>query len=191
MPAGASPTIRTLVPRLEACLAAGATQDVVRAVQQLLSRAIDVEGLTFPDVVGRTLQDHYARRLLYADRAERFVIVAMAWGPGQRTALHDHAGTWCVEAVVAGRMEIRRFELVGEGPGELRFEERETAIVARGSTGALIPPFEYHVFGNACDDATAVTLHVYGGPMARCSIFELQANGAWVRRDKVLSYDPW
>lgn len=191
MPAGASPTIRTLVPRLEGCLAAGATREVVLAVQKLLSRAIDVEGFSFPDVVGRTLPDHYARRLLYADRADRFVIVAMAWGPGQKTALHDHAGTWCVEAVVSGRMEVRRFELVSASDGPLRFEERETAIVARGSTGALIPPFEYHVFGNACDDANAVTVHVYGGPMARCSTYEPQANGAWVRREKVLSYDPW
>jgi predicted metal-dependent enzyme (double-stranded beta helix superfamily) len=186
------PTIRTLVPRLETCLAAGTTPEIVLAVQQLLSAAIDREGFSFPSAVGRTLPDRYARRLLYADRARRFVVVAMAWGPGQHTALHDHAGTWCIEAIVAGRMRVRRFELVSASADiELRFEERETAIVARGSTGALIPPFEYHVFGNDDTEANAITLHVYGGPLTRCSTFEAQANGTWFRHEKVLTYDPW
>ena len=32
-----------------------------------------------------------------------------------------------------------------------------------GASGALIPPFEYHVLRNAFSDRVTVTLHVYGG----------------------------
>ena len=39
----------------------------------------------------------------------------MTWGPGQRTALHDHAGIWCVEGVMEGEMEVIRYELLEEG----------------------------------------------------------------------------
>jgi oxalate decarboxylase/phosphoglucose isomerase-like protein (cupin superfamily) len=50
----------------------------------------------------------------------------------------------------------------------------------------LIPPFEYHVLENA-GDTPAVTLHVYGGEMDHCHIFEPVENG-WLRRYRELSY---
>ena len=64
-----------------------------------------------------------------------------------------------------------------------------SAEAARSSAGALIPPYEYHVLGNALPDAQSVTLHVYGGEMDHCSIFEPQADGLWVRSRKMLGYD--
>jgi 3-mercaptopropionate dioxygenase len=113
----------------------------------------------------------------------------MTWGPGQRTPIHDHAGIWCVEGVVDGRMRVERFELVGEEPGgRCRFAERGAETAGVGSSGALIPPFEYHVLANALDDRRSVTLHVYGGDMDHCSIFEPAAAGTWQRRERELAF---
>ena len=63
----------------------------------------------------------YARRLVYADAWGRFVVIAMTWGPGQKTPLHDHAGVWCVEVVVDGLMEVVSYQLLEENTGALPF----------------------------------------------------------------------
>src|SRR5690349_19927185 len=43
--------------------------------------------------------DRYARRLIHHDPQNRYSLMAMVWDKGQGTALHDHAGMWCVECV--------------------------------------------------------------------------------------------
>lgn len=133
---------------------------------------------------------HYARRLVYADAWGRFVVIAMTWGPGQKTPLHDHAGVWCVEVVVDGTMEVVSYQLMEENKplGHCRFEERETVPAPPASSGALIPPFEHHIFANTGQEL-AHTLHVYGGPMNRCDIFEPLAEGWWQRVHRELRYD--
>ena len=49
--------------------------------------------------------------LLHRDLADRFAVVAMVWGPDQRTPIHDHDGVWCVEGVFKGELEITQFEM--------------------------------------------------------------------------------
>jgi predicted metal-dependent enzyme (double-stranded beta helix superfamily) len=134
--------------------------------------------------------DGYARRLVCADAWGRFVVIAMTWGPGQKTPLHDHAGVWCVEVVVDGMMEVVSYQLMEENKelGHCRFEQRETVAAPPASSGALIPPFEHHIFGNTGTEL-AHTLHVYGGPMNRCDIFQPLAEGWWQRVHRELRYD--
>jgi predicted metal-dependent enzyme (double-stranded beta helix superfamily) len=123
-------------------------------------------------------EDHYARRLLYDDRSNGTSAVVMTWGPGQATPIHDHAGVWCVECVIAGTMEVRRFDL-RERDGELcRFVPSGTVTAAVGSTGALIPPFEYHVLANLSDQPS-LTLHIYGADMTECHIYKPSSTDGW------------
>jgi len=116
-----------------------------------------------------------------------YVAVVMTWGPGQRTPLHDHAGIWCVEGVVEGQMDVTQFDLVEEADDACRFEMKGCVHASVGSTGSLIPPFEYHVLANAIDEPS-ITLHVYGGEMTSCHIFEPIADGRYVRRERPLHY---
>jgi predicted metal-dependent enzyme (double-stranded beta helix superfamily) len=133
--------------------------------------------------------DRYARRMIYADPWNRFTVIAMTWGVGQGTALHDHAGVWCVEVVVDGEMEAVSYQMLDEDAfGHCLFEERETIPAYPASSGALIPPFEHHIFRNTGRTA-ARTLHVYGGPMNHCDIFERVADGWWQRQHRELRYD--
>jgi len=117
--------------------------------------------------------------------------VVMTWGPGQRTPLHDHAGIWCVEGVVQGRMEVTQFDLVEDqettGGHEYRFETRGCVNAAVGSTGCLIPPYEYHVLANPLDEPS-ITIHIYGGEMSSCHVFEPAGGGRYIRRDRALAY---
>ncbi len=133
--------------------------------------------------------DRYSRSLVYSDAWERFTVIAMTWGPGQKTALHDHAGVWCVEVVVDGDMQVTNYELMEEqAGGRCLFERRETIAAPPASSGSLLPPFEHHVFGNIGSHPSH-TVHIYGGPMNGCNIFEPDGQGWFQRRHRELRYD--
>jgi predicted metal-dependent enzyme (double-stranded beta helix superfamily) len=160
-----------------------------------LESFIPSEGLILPERFRKVKPESYARRLLFSDPELGFTALVMTWGPGQRTALHDHAGIWCVEGVLEGTMEVTRYELLEEATdGVCRFAERGSVTAEAGSAGALIPPFEHHVLGNADPSSPSLTLHVYGGEMTHCDIFQPQAgdppsNGRYLRCTRQLSYD--
>jgi 3-mercaptopropionate dioxygenase len=160
---------------------------VPELVKAILLDAMRKKGFTLPDRYREARPDTYARRLLHRDPHGTFTMVVMTWGPGQKTALHDHAGIWCVECVVDGNMEVAQYDLTGERDGAFYFERRSHVLAGRGSAGCLIPPFEYHTLGNVAG-TPSITLHVYGGDMDHCHVFEPAADGSYRRIRKELSY---
>jgi predicted metal-dependent enzyme (double-stranded beta helix superfamily) len=112
----------------------------------------------------------------------------MTWGPQQGTSIHDHAGLWCVEGVFKGSIEVQQYELTAREGDRFRFEPRGSFHAGIGSTGCLIPPHEYHTIRNA-SSRPAVSVHVYGGDMTRCSVFEPEGEGWYMRREKTLGMD--
>lgn len=178
----------TLKPRLDEAVAAGDVQTIAGKVKEALEDALKRNGFQLPDAFCAPRPDTYARRLLHRDARDRYTVVVMTWGPGQRTALHDHAGIWCVECVVDGEMEVAQYELLAEDAGAFRFAKQNAVRASRGSAGCLIPPFEYHTLANARDDRASVTLHVYGGEMDHCHAFEPRGDGSYRRVRRELSY---
>jgi len=85
---------------------------------------------------------------------------------------------------------VTRYELTEEvAAGLCRFVARGVVQATAGSAGALIPPFEHHVLANARPDRASLTLHVYGGEMDHCNVFEPAGDGLFRRCTKRLSYD--
>jgi len=181
-------------PRLSALIrgldrAVGAESDKKRitdAVKTHLEDQVDVID-ALPAAFLEPSPERYARRLLYRDPRERFTVVVMVWGRGQGTPLHDHCGMWCVECVVAGKILVSQFDLVTPDAGPL-VEFRPAGLIRAGigEAGALIPPFDYHKIENV-HEAAAVTIHVYGGEMNRCSIF-VPEGGRYRREMRRLHY---
>ena len=163
---------------------------LAQQVKRVLQDALRVNGLDLPVQFRVARSDTYARRLLHRDPDGRYTVVVMTWGPGQKTALHDHAGIWCVECVVDGQMEVTQYDLVSQDGDAYRFAEQIRVAAERGSAGCLIPPFEYHTLANASSQSTSITLHVYGGEMDHCHVFEPTADGRYRRVTKQLSYHP-
>ncbi len=169
-------------------VAAQEARIVAPRVQHLLESWIRTGVPALPQRYQRTLPDTYARRLLHRDPGGRFTMVLMTWGPGQGTPLHDHAGTWCVEAVLQGEMEVTQYDLVEQDGLRYRFVQRSATRAGVGTSGCLIPPFEYHVLRNALPEAISITLHVYGGEMLRCAAFVPQGEGWFLRTERALTY---
>lgn len=133
----------------------------------------------------------YARHLVFHGENSGCCIVAMSWGPGQGTPVHDHDGTWCVECCLEGQLEVIQYEYEGKQQEDTdalyRFSPKQTQRVGRGAVGCLIPPFEHHIIRNPFE-SRAVTLHVYGKELKKASCFYPVKDELYRRVERPLSY---
>lgn len=180
-----------LVAQLDVAIASADPVTVVRQVEQVLVAAIADPDIALPAAVYEPVADHYARRELYRSPAHGYSVIAMTWGPGQGTPLHDHDGCWCVEGVWEGSLHITPYRLMQRDGERFRFQPCQTLTGTVGSAGNLIPPDEHHVLRNASDTQVAVSLHVYQQPLQRCDVFEPQPDdlGWYLRREVILATD--
>ena len=179
--------LRDLIARLDDAVRLSDPETITDRIKGDLEHAIRARAVELPARFHAVKPDGYARRLLHRNDELGYTAVVMTWAPGQQTPLHDHAGIWCVEGVVEGRMDVTQYDLVEESDGEYRFDAKGCVHAAVGSAGCLIPPFDYHVLANA-SDGPSITLHIYGGEMTTCHVFEPAADGRYVRSDRPLSY---
>ncbi|MGB3871723.1 MAG: cysteine dioxygenase family protein [Stenotrophomonas sp.] len=176
-----------LVQALDAATSVTDTATVVARVEHVLLAAIADPLIVLPDCVHAPITEHYARRELYRSARHGYSIIAMTWGPGQGTPLHDHDGLWCVEGVWQGSLCFTPHRLLETRGEEHRFLPLPTLAGERGSTGNLIPPEEYHVLRNASDEAVAISVHVYQQPLEHCTVFVPEAGReGWYRRESRL-----
>jgi len=159
------------------------------AIKDLLCDMFRNRGMDLPESVCQPCAERYARRLLYKSPELGYTVVAMTWGPGQGTVIHDHAGMWCVEGVWQGQIEVQQFEMRERQGERFKFEHCGTVQAGTGSAGCLIPPHEYHLIRNPLPDQNAVSLHIYGGEMENCHVFEPDTGDWFVRKNKPLSYN--
>jgi predicted metal-dependent enzyme (double-stranded beta helix superfamily) len=181
------PGLASLFDHLDAAVRLGDAGIITQRVKRHLEDAVRTRAIDLPERFHRVRPEGYARRLLHRNDDLGYTAVVMTWAPGQATPLHDHAGIWCVECVVEGQMDVTQFDLVSERDDTYRFERKGLVHASVGSAGCLIPPFEYHVLANA-DDRPSITLHIYGGEMTMCHIFEPTSDGSYVRSERALSY---
>jgi len=162
---------------------------IAATLRAALREAIADSRIQLPACVHHPIEDHYARRELYRSPVHGYSIVAMSWGPGQGTPLHDHSGLWCVEGVWLGQLEITQYQLLERDGERFRFRAEPAVLGDCGSAGSLIPPHEYHTLRNTSDDALAISVLVYQGEMPRRAVFEPEADGWYQRRVQVMETD--
>ena len=180
-----------LVATLDAALSLGDDRAITDGLRKGLCALIEDDSVQLPECVFESIADHYARRELYTSPEHGYSVIAMTWGPGQGTKIHDHSGMWCVEGVWRGRLEITQYELAERDEQRFRFIPVGTIEAGTGSAGSLIPPHEYHTIRNPSDRAIAVSLHVYQQTMVRCSVFtpEDEHSGWQSRGERLLGTD--
>lgn len=183
------PGAELLVSELDCAVRKDCPTAITDSLRQALCRLMRNEEVRLPACVYEPASDHYARRQIYASEELGYSVIAMTWGPGQGTAIHDHCGMWCVEGVWHGQIEVTPYELIERDQDLYRFESRGTMLAGPGSAGSLIPPHEFHTIRNPSDSAVAVSLHIYRGPMTSCSVFRPVRDNWYGRDQRQLSLD--
>ena len=178
-----------VVQAIDTAVASGDQHAITAALRSVLCGLIRDRDVCLPGCCHEPVEGHYARRELYRSPTHGYSVVAMTWGPGQGTPIHDHCGLWCVEGVWDGELEITQYELLEQDGERFRFRAAGGIHAGPGSAGSLIPPHEYHAIRNASADAIAVSLHIYKAPMEACSMFAPQEGEWFVRAEKTLPQD--
>jgi predicted metal-dependent enzyme (double-stranded beta helix superfamily) len=166
-------------------------------LQSVLTELVHDPAIQLPELLFNNTTDQYLRRLLHHDPVLDYTIMAMSWGPGQATPIHDHNGMWCVEAVWRGEIEVVQYELLVDQGDRVQMRRHQTIAAEIGSAGSLIPPHEYHTIANPSATDTAVTLHIYQGALDQCCLFHPTESAAaktgeaqwYLRETKQLSLD--
>lgn len=128
---------------------------LTKALGDAVERFLHQTRWSFGDVAAPGL---YHGRLLYEDPDTGFIAVAMCWGPGAATPIHDH-GTWGVFGVTDGSLEFTNFQPVDE---EGRVSEVARFVGDPGDvTWVVAPSMEIHRLHNP-RPWVARSLHFYG-----------------------------
>ena len=178
-----------LIDTINAAVSLGDDTAVVQALRSDLCRMMRERSVELPACVLEPVQGHYARREIYISPQHGYGVIAMTWGPGQGTPIHDHDGLWCVEGVWHGQLEITQYDLSERTGDRYRFTEVGSLIAGTGSAGSLIPPHEYHTIRNASDTDAAVSLHIYQRAMTCCGVFNDVGDGWHMHVSKQLQLD--
>ena len=173
------------ISTIDDAVRAGSTPEITNRLRTALCDMIRTQSVRLPECVYQGCTDHYARRELYQSEDLGYSVIAMTWGPGQGTSLHDHMGMWCVEGVWHGALEITQYDLVEKNDERYRFTPVGSIQAGAGSAGSLIPPHEYHTIRNPSGDGVAVSVHIYSGPMKCCAVFQ-PVGSEWYSRDERL-----
>ena len=178
-----------LLAMIDDAVALGDDHAVTERLRNGLSDAIRDGQIQLPECVLEPVADHYARRELYRCEASGYSVVAMTWGPGQGTPIHDHSGLWCVEGIWHGQLEITQYELREQEGNRFHFEPVGTHLAGAGSAGSLIPPHEYHTIRNPSRDAIAVSLHIYKQALTCCAMFQPEGAHWYTKTARELGLD--
>src|SRR5947199_10343228 len=83
-----------------------------------LAEVLDRSGLTCDDVAGlvRFSERSYQRNLVRA--GDWYHLWVMCWKNGQRSPIHDHAGSACAVRVLRGVATVTDFDLAPNGHGK-------------------------------------------------------------------------
>ena len=127
-------------------------------------------------------EQNYTRHLVAHD--EKFTVLLLCWGAGQRSPIHDHSGSSCWVKVLDGALQERRFareSAAGSmGPATTAKNGEPLVEIGKGSVYAGQVTYindnqGFHEMANVTDEP-CVTLHVYSPPYYECSA--LCENGA-------------
>ena len=159
--AGSFPLLDDIVVLADAAMKAGKPSRIVPGLVENLQGLLCNVGPLPPSLLQAGARE-YVRRELYRSPAFGYRVLAITWGPGQASPIHDHADTWGIEAVLRGELEVvdfrslRQYEALGElvPSGQHR--------LAAGQVIGLLPPHDLHACRNVATREVAVSLHVYG-----------------------------
>ena len=111
----------------------------------------------------------YTRHLLAHD--ENFTVLLLCWNKGQKSPIHDHAGSSCWVKCLDGQLRERRF--VHEDGQEGALVETADATLSAGQVCYMSDESGYHEMANPNPEACTVTMHIYCPPFYDCHALEL------------------
>ncbi len=110
---------------------------------------------------------------------EKFELILLCWGEGQKTPIHDHGGEECWVKVIQGELKETRYKI--DEAGELK--AAKSTISKTGDISYMIDFMGCHRLENVTE-GRSMSLHLYAKPIRNCKMYD-ENSGKFVRRDLV------
>jgi predicted metal-dependent enzyme (double-stranded beta helix superfamily) len=112
----------------------------------------------------------YRRQLIAAAPDGAYTMLLIAWPPGYVTPLHDHAELWGIELVLDGALQVDEYFTDGDAI-QPALQPHRSIMLGSGDAAVFIDPAYVHRCRNLSAQRPALSLHVYGGELARYQSF--------------------
>lgn len=171
--------LRTFVEEFTRLLESAVSEMELLGEAKALLHALVSHDDWLPEIFARCVPERYQQNLLYCDALGRFSIVSFVWGPGQKTAIHDHT-VWGLVGVLRGEETSQRFVLRRSGQPPVA---EEKTILRPGDVELLLPSSgDIHQVTNSGARGPAVSIHVYGGNIGAIERHEFDSETGEQRR---------
>jgi len=109
----------------------------------------------------------YMRHLLYVDPADRFVITAITWLPGQASPVHGHQ-VWCLYGIAEGMLteeqfgqDLKPLKASSYEPGQMADRDLDCSVIHRVSNRSSRPLVSLHLYGVQPENLTTGINRIY------------------------------
>lgn len=113
-------------------------------------------------------EENYTRNCVL--KTDQFELLLLCWEQGQETPIHCHNGEECWVHLVQGKLREKRFK---EDNGNLKLIADVKMTQSRLSY--MNDDLGYHSLHNL-NNGRSMTLHLYVGPIDKCSIYKEEKN---------------
>jgi cysteine dioxygenase len=110
----------------------------------------------------------YARNLVYKDR--EFEIMIMCWHAGQRSSIHDHAGSLGGIKILQGELTESQFNQAANGMIKALSSADYSIDATRVEETSLI----HQISNLQAENRTAVSVHIYVPLLVRMNVYSLE-----------------
>jgi cysteine dioxygenase len=135
-------------------------------MQDILNRLVVTTDEVQPHAVFSAKR--YARNLVYKDR--QFEIMIMCWNAGQRSSIHDHAGSLGGIKILQGELTECLFGRAANGMIKSLSSAEYATEEARVEETSLIHQISNLQAGNG----KTVSVHIYIPPLVRMNVYSLE-----------------
>lgn len=123
----------------------------------------------------------YRRIELHYCPIRGYQILAMIWGPGQGTPIHDHRDVWGVESVWCGELLVADFRAAAVAGELLQLAPVDAVHLRAGEVVGMTPEQGLHLCRNPSQRDVTVSLQVYARPLDHFNVY-LDAGDGWYQR---------
>jgi len=123
----------------------------------------------------------YRRIELHHCPIRGYQVLAMVWGPGQGTPVHDHREVWGIESVWTGELEVAEFRPSSVAGEMLQLAPKDVVRLRTGDVLSLLPDQGLHLCRNPGVREVTVSLHIYARPLDHFNVY-LDAGEGWHAR---------
>lgn len=156
------PRLQEIIRTTETAMAARDAETIVARLSRDIAPLITNLAGRLPSEFLRVSPEGQRRIELHHDPVLGYQILALVWGPGQGTALHDHAGSWGIEAVWCGNLLVAEYVIEERSDDAVKLRPSKAEHVGPGQIVTVTPAQNIHMCRNTSTREVTVSLHIYG-----------------------------